>query len=293
MAVAEEAYETLRVVGIAATRVYDVGVAGIHRFLSRAPELTRAAAVIVVAGMEGALPSVVGGLVAAPIIAVPTTVGYGTLGGFTALFSMLTSCASSVTVVNIDSGFGAAMAASMNTRRPSTRATPPRETAEIQGGDETRPARAGRGAAEATTDGRAGKKLALVTPKRGAVAAAKAGSTRPSAPAKRRTVTEAMPARAAVGSRARAHLHSHDHVHQHGDAGGHAHGHEHEHAPVQVDGEANAAGGVGDQGHAHEHGHDHPHEHGSDREDGHGHGHDDGHGEHGHGEHGHGEHGHG
>jgi NCAIR mutase (PurE)-related protein len=111
MPVAEEAYETLRAVGIAATRVYDVGVAGIHRFLSRAPELTRAAAVIVVAGMEGALPSVVGGLVAAPIIAVPTSVGYGTaLGGFTALFSMLTSCAAGVTVVNIDSGFGAAMA---------------------------------------------------------------------------------------------------------------------------------------------------------------------------------------
>ena len=111
MPVAEEACETLRAVGVTPVRVYDVGVAGIHRFLHRAPELARAAAVIVVAGMEGALPSVVGGLVAAPIVAVPTSVGYGTaLGGFTALFAMLTSCASGVTVVNIDSGFGAAMA---------------------------------------------------------------------------------------------------------------------------------------------------------------------------------------
>ena len=111
MPVAEEACETLLAVGVSPVRVYDVGVAGIHRFLHRAPELARAAAVIVVAGMEGALPSVVGGLVAAPIVAVPTSVGYGTaLGGFTALFSMLTSCAAGITVVNIDSGFGAAMA---------------------------------------------------------------------------------------------------------------------------------------------------------------------------------------
>ena len=109
--VAEEACETLGAVGLAPLRIYDVGVAGIHRFLHRLDELSRASAVIVVAGMEGALPSVVGGLVAAPIVAVPTSVGYGTaLGGFTALFAMLTCCAAGVVVVNIDSGFGAAMA---------------------------------------------------------------------------------------------------------------------------------------------------------------------------------------
>jgi NCAIR mutase (PurE)-related protein len=109
--VAEEAVETLQAVGLTATRLYDVGVAGLHRFLHRVDELRSAAAVIVVAGMEGALPSVVAGLIAAPVIAVPTSVGYGAaLGGFTALFSMLTSCASGVVVVNIDSGFGAAMA---------------------------------------------------------------------------------------------------------------------------------------------------------------------------------------
>ena len=110
--VAEEAVETLLAVGLEPVRLYDVGVAGIHRLLHRVEDLRRAAAVIVVAGMEGALPSVVGGVVSAPIIAVPTSVGYGTaLGGFTALFAMLTSCASGVVVVNIDSGFGAAMAA--------------------------------------------------------------------------------------------------------------------------------------------------------------------------------------
>lgn len=109
--VAEEAVETLLAVGLEPVRLYDVGVAGIHRLLHKLPELQRAAAVIVVAGMEGALPSVVGGVVAAPIVAVPTSVGYGTaMGGFTALFAMLTSCASGVVVVNIDSGFGAAMA---------------------------------------------------------------------------------------------------------------------------------------------------------------------------------------
>ncbi|HVY45311.1 MAG TPA: nickel pincer cofactor biosynthesis protein LarB [Minicystis sp.] len=109
--VAEEAVETLLAVGLEPARYYDVGVAGIHRLLHRVEELRRAAAVIVAAGMEGALPSVVGGVVSAPIVAVPTSVGYGTaLGGFTALFAMLTSCASGVVVVNIDSGFGAAMA---------------------------------------------------------------------------------------------------------------------------------------------------------------------------------------
>lgn len=109
--VAEEAVETLKAVGLEPLRLYDVGVAGIHRLLHRIDDLRGAAAVIVVAGMEGALPSVVGGIVSAPIVAVPTSVGYGTaLSGFTALFAMLTSCASGVVVVNIDSGFGAAMA---------------------------------------------------------------------------------------------------------------------------------------------------------------------------------------
>jgi NCAIR mutase (PurE)-related protein len=109
--VAEEAIETLRMAGIGCRRFFDVGVAGLHRLLAVMPELTRAEALIVIAGMEGALPSVVGGLVAAPVIAVPTSIGYGTaLAGFTALMGMLTSCASGVTVVNIDNGFGAAMA---------------------------------------------------------------------------------------------------------------------------------------------------------------------------------------
>ncbi len=109
--VAEEALETLRMAGIGARRVYDVGVAGLHRLLAVMPELQQAEALIVIAGMEGALPSVVGGLVGAPVVAVPTSVGYGTaMAGFAALFGMLTSCASGVTVVNIDNGFGAAMA---------------------------------------------------------------------------------------------------------------------------------------------------------------------------------------
>jgi hypothetical protein len=110
--VAEEAVETLTALGLEPLRLYDVGVAGIHRLLHRVDDLRRAACVIVCAGMEGALPSVVGGIISSPLIAVPTSVGYGTaMGGFTALFAMLTSCASGVVVVNIDSGFGAAMAA--------------------------------------------------------------------------------------------------------------------------------------------------------------------------------------
>ncbi len=109
--VAEEASETLDALGLVVDRHYDVGVAGIHRVLHRYDHIRQAAAVIVIAGMEGALPSVVGGMVRAPVIAVPTSTGYGTaLGGFTALFAMLTSCASGVTVVNIDNGFGAALA---------------------------------------------------------------------------------------------------------------------------------------------------------------------------------------
>jgi NCAIR mutase (PurE)-related protein len=109
--VAEEAVETLRMLGIEAVRVYDVGVAGIHRLLDRKSLLDGSAGVIVVAGMEGALPSVVGGLCARPVVAVPTSIGYGThLGGLTPLFAMLSSCAAGITVVNIDNGFGAAMA---------------------------------------------------------------------------------------------------------------------------------------------------------------------------------------
>lgn len=108
--VAEEACETLDAVGLEVDRIYDVGVAGLHRLLGHLDRLTGASAVIVVAGMEGALPSVVGGLVANPVVAVPTSVGYGTaLGGLTALMGMLTSCASGLAVVNIDNGFGAAM----------------------------------------------------------------------------------------------------------------------------------------------------------------------------------------
>jgi NCAIR mutase (PurE)-related protein len=112
MPVAEECGETLRMLGAKVERVFDVGVAGIHRLLHKRPMIEQAGVVIVIAGMEGALPSVVGGLVDVPIIAVPTSIGYGTAAkGFTALFAMLTSCASGITVVNIDNGFGAAFAA--------------------------------------------------------------------------------------------------------------------------------------------------------------------------------------
>jgi NCAIR mutase (PurE)-related protein len=110
--VAEEAAVTAHAFGCPVKRLTDVGVAGIHRILSQGDVLRGAAVVIVVAGMEGALPSVVGGLVSAPVIAVPTSVGYGaSFGGLAALLGMLNSCASGVTVVNIDNGFGAAAAA--------------------------------------------------------------------------------------------------------------------------------------------------------------------------------------
>lgn len=110
--VAEEAALTCEFLGAPVARVSDVGVAGIHRLLARVPELDRAAVLIVVAGMEGALPSAVAGLCRAPVIAVPTSVGYGVgAGGLIALASMLTSCAPGITVVNIDNGFGAAVAA--------------------------------------------------------------------------------------------------------------------------------------------------------------------------------------
>ena len=110
--VAREATVTARMLGNEVEELVDVGVAGIHRLLARAERLREAAVIIVVAGMEGALPSVVGGMVAVPVIAVPTSVGYGAaFGGVAALLGMLNSCASGVTVVNIDNGFGAAFAA--------------------------------------------------------------------------------------------------------------------------------------------------------------------------------------
>ena len=111
--VAEEAAVTSRALGNRVERLTDVGVAGIHRVLSQTSLLRSAAVIIVVAGMEGALPSVVGGLVKVPVIAVPTSVGYGaSFGGLAALLGMLNSCAAGLTVVNIDNGFGAAAAAS-------------------------------------------------------------------------------------------------------------------------------------------------------------------------------------
>lgn len=116
--VAEEAAVTAETLGSRVERVYDVGVAGLHRLLSEMETIARARAVVVVAGMEGALPSVVGGLVNVPVIAVPTSVGYGaSFGGITALLSMMDSCASDVSVVNIDNGFGAGYIANMIDKR--------------------------------------------------------------------------------------------------------------------------------------------------------------------------------
>ena len=110
--VAEEAAVTVEAYGFAAHRVFDVGVAGLHRLLAVTEALRRASVIIVVAGMDGALPSVVGGLVASPVIAVPTSVGYGAhFGGLAPLLTMLNSCAPGVLVVNIDNGYGAAVAA--------------------------------------------------------------------------------------------------------------------------------------------------------------------------------------
>ena len=112
--VAEEAALTAEALGSRVVRIYDVGVAGIHRLLANSDELMSARAVVAVAGMEGALASVVGGLVSCPVIAVPTSVGYGAaFGGVAALLSMLNSCASGVSVVNIDNGFGAGYLANM------------------------------------------------------------------------------------------------------------------------------------------------------------------------------------
>lgn len=112
MPVACEAAVTARFLGNSVEQIHDVGVAGLHRLLAKTEQLAAAAVIIVVAGMEGALPSVIGGLVDKPVIAVPTSVGYGAaFGGIAALLGMLNSCASGVTVVNIDNGFGAACAA--------------------------------------------------------------------------------------------------------------------------------------------------------------------------------------
>ena len=113
MPVAEEAAVTADIMGNTIERVHDIGVAGLHRMLGRLDTLQSANVLIVVAGMEGALPSVVAGLVNRPVIAVPTSVGYGaSFGGISALLGMLNSCGSGVTVVNIDNGFGAGYAAS-------------------------------------------------------------------------------------------------------------------------------------------------------------------------------------
>jgi NCAIR mutase (PurE)-related protein len=115
--VCEEAVVTLEVMGVEPIRVYDVGVAGLHRLLARRSDLERAVAVVVAAGMEGALPSVVGGLVGRPVIGVPTSVGYGaSLGGIAPLLTMLNSCAPNVTAVNVDNGFGAAFVAGLIAR---------------------------------------------------------------------------------------------------------------------------------------------------------------------------------
>ena len=112
--VAEEAAVTAEVLGNTVERIYDVGVAGIHRVLAQHERLSAARVVIVVAGMEGALPSVVAGLVGVPVIAVPTSIGYGaSFGGIAALLGMLNSCANGVSVVNIDNGYGAGCIASM------------------------------------------------------------------------------------------------------------------------------------------------------------------------------------
>jgi NCAIR mutase (PurE)-related protein len=115
--VAEEAAVTAELLGNKVVRIYDAGVAGIHRLVDKLPEIRSCRVVVVIAGMEGALASVVGGLIDKPVIAVPTSIGYGAnFGGVSALLAMLTSCSSGVTVVNIDNGFGAGFSASMINR---------------------------------------------------------------------------------------------------------------------------------------------------------------------------------
>jgi NCAIR mutase (PurE)-related protein len=116
--VAEEAAVTALALGNRVTRIYDAGVAGIHRLFGSRRDYESARVIIVVAGMEGALPSVVGGLVSVPVIGVPTSTGYGaSFGGLAALLGMLNSCSSNVTVVNIDNGFGAGFVASLINKR--------------------------------------------------------------------------------------------------------------------------------------------------------------------------------
>jgi NCAIR mutase (PurE)-related protein len=116
--VAEEARITAEIMGHQVQAIYDVGVAGIHRLLGEVPRIAEADAIVVVAGMEGALPSVIGGLADAPVIAVPTSIGYGaSFGGLAPLLTMLNSCAAGVAVVNIDNGFGAGYMAALITRR--------------------------------------------------------------------------------------------------------------------------------------------------------------------------------
>ncbi len=134
--VAEEAYETLRFMGLPSERIYDAGVAGIHRLLAHVEALRHASVIVVVAGMEGALASVVGGLVDRPVIAVPTSVGYGaSFGGIAPLLAMLNSCAAGVVVVNIDNGFGAGYAAGVIARQSRAGlATRPRRAPEGRGG---------------------------------------------------------------------------------------------------------------------------------------------------------------
>jgi len=120
--IAEEAVVTLEFMGVPVSRVYDAGVAGIHRLLAHVRALRKASAVVVVAGMEGALASVVGGMTDRPVIAVPTSVGYGaSYGGLAALLAMLNACAAGVTVVNIDNGFGAGYAAGVIARQSRAR----------------------------------------------------------------------------------------------------------------------------------------------------------------------------
>jgi NCAIR mutase (PurE)-related protein len=130
--VAEEAAVVAQAMGNRIERLYDVGVAGIHRLLQRKGMLDGASVLIVVAGMDGALPSVVGGMVSVPVIAVPTSVGYGaSFGGIAALLAMLNSCAAGVVVVNIDNGFGAAAAASRINQRSSQDSAPASRSAPL------------------------------------------------------------------------------------------------------------------------------------------------------------------
>jgi len=131
--IAEEAVVTAEVMGCEVERVYDVGVAGIHRLLASLPLLRSMNAIVVVAGMEGALPSVVAGLLSAPVVAVPTSVGYGaSFGGVSALLTMLNSCAAGVSVVNIDNGFGGGYIAANINRRSSRDHAPSRDDGSLR-----------------------------------------------------------------------------------------------------------------------------------------------------------------